>query len=136
MWHTQLGVNVTLSNQDWAVFLDTRDNGDYLIARNGWIGNSDPISFLDLFISSSPNNDSQYHNPRYDAIIAQARSTSVSEERMRFMHQAEDLFIGEDSVVAPIYFYTNKYMMNPALTGMYYTPTGLFYFDHVKQVSP
>ncbi|MDR3333944.1 MAG: peptide ABC transporter substrate-binding protein [Treponema sp.] len=136
MWHTQLGVNITLSNQDWAVFLDTRDNGDYLIARNGWIGNSDPISFLDLFISSSPNNDSQYHNPRYDAIIAQARSTSVPAERMRFMHQAEDLFIGEDSVVAPVYFYTNKYMMNPALTGMYYTPTGLFYFDHVRPVSP
>ncbi|MDR3146928.1 MAG: peptide ABC transporter substrate-binding protein, partial [Treponema sp.] len=58
MWRTSLGVTVTLSNQDWAVFLDTRKNGDYSIARDGWIGDyNDPINFLDMFLTGGGNNN-------------------------------------------------------------------------------
>jgi oligopeptide transport system substrate-binding protein len=51
---------------------------------------------------------------------------------MRYLHQAEDLLVGTDHAVAPIYFYTQTYMMNPALSGMYYTPLGYFFFTNVK----
>ena len=39
----------------------TRKDGDYSIARNGWIADyNDPISFLDMWISTSGNNDVQF----------------------------------------------------------------------------
>lgn len=133
MWRTALGVTVTLSNQDWAVFLDTRKTGGYSIARDGWIGDyNDPINFLDMFITGGGNNNSQYANPEYDRLIAAAKGTAVQADRMRYLHQAEDLLVGADYAVGPIYFYTQMYMMNPALSGMYYTPLGYFFFTNVK----
>jgi oligopeptide transport system substrate-binding protein len=133
MWRTALGVNVTLNNQDWAVFLDTRKNGDYSIARDGWIGDyNDPINFLDMFLSGGGNNNSQYASKAFDALIAQAKGTAVQADRMRYLHQAEDLLVGTDAAVAPIYFYTQSYMINPRLTGSYYTPLGYFYFNSTK----
>jgi oligopeptide transport system substrate-binding protein len=129
MWHTNLGVNVTLSNQDWAVFLDTRKKGDYSIARDGWIGDyNDPINFLDMHVSGGGNNNSQYANPAYDALIRQAQSTPVQTDRMRYLHQAEDLLVGQDSALAPIYFYTQPYMLSSRVKGMFYTPLGYFFF--------
>ncbi|MDR2760080.1 MAG: peptide ABC transporter substrate-binding protein [Spirochaetaceae bacterium] len=133
MWHTALGVTVTLSNQDWAVFLDTRKNGGYSLARDGWIGDyNDPINFLDMFVTGGGNNNSQYKKPEYDRLIAAAKGTAVQEDRMRYLHQAEDLLVGADYAVGPIYFYTQTYMMNPALSGMYYTPLGYFFFTNLK----
>lgn len=129
MWATELGVTVTLNNQDWAVFLDTRKNHDYDISRNGWIADyNDPISFLDMWLTGGGNNDAAYSNPKYDEAINVARGTSVPEERMKAMHEAEDIMMGQDSALAPIYFYTQKYMLNDELEGMYYTPLGYFFF--------
>jgi oligopeptide transport system substrate-binding protein len=136
MWRTALNVNVTLGNQDWAVFLDTRKNGDYTLARDGWIGDyNDPINFLDMFLTGGGNNNSQYKNPEFDALIAQAKSTSIQADRMRYLHQAEDLLLAQDAALAPIYFYTQPYMINPKLSGMYYTPLGYFFFQNV-QIAP
>ncbi|MDR1212100.1 MAG: peptide ABC transporter substrate-binding protein [Spirochaetaceae bacterium] len=133
MWRTALGVNVTLANQDWAVFLDNRKVGNYQIARHGWIADyNDPISFLDMWVTGGGNDDAQYAVPEYDRLIANAKSTSVPADRMRFMHQAEDIVMGRDHAVGPIYFYTQKYMINPKLSGLYYTPLGFFYFTQVK----
>jgi thioredoxin len=57
----QYGINMTIEKQEWATFLNTRKNGDYSVARNGWLGDyNDPISFLDMWITSSGNNDSQF----------------------------------------------------------------------------
>jgi oligopeptide transport system substrate-binding protein len=130
MWRTNLGVNVTLGNQDWAVFLDTRKNGEYSIARDGWIGDyNDPIGFLDMFLTGGGNNNSQYAVKEFDDLIAQAKGTAVQADRMRFMHLAEDILVGRDAAVAPLYFYTQSYMMNPRVKG-FYTPLGYFFFTN------
>ncbi len=132
MWQTQLGVTVNLTNQDWAVFLQTRKDGGYSIARNGWIADyNDPMSFLDMWLTGGGNNDAQYSNPEYDALIQAAKSTSDPAERMSLMHQAEDILMGEDVVHAAIYFYTNK-NMHQGFTGMYYTPLGYYFFGYTQ----
>lgn len=129
MWQTELGVTVSLNNQDWAVFLDTRKNGDYSIARNGWIADyNDPMSFIDMWMTGGGNNDAQYANPAYDKLVKAAKNTDVAADRMNYMHQAEDILIGEDSVLAPIYFYVNTKMVADGLEGIYYTPLGYYFF--------
>ncbi|MCI7013116.1 MAG: peptide ABC transporter substrate-binding protein [Clostridium sp.] len=132
MWQTELGVTVNLVNQEWNTFLDTRKNGDYSIARNGWIADyNDPMSFLDMWLTGGGNNDAQYSNPDYDALIMQAKSTSDLAERMSLMHQAEDILMGQDVVHAAIYFYTDKYM-SQGIKGMYFTPLGYYFFGYCK----
>lgn len=55
------GIDMTLQNQEWNTFLETRKKGDYTIARNGWLGDyNDPISFLDMWTTGSGNNDAQF----------------------------------------------------------------------------
>ena len=134
MWQEELGVTVTLSNQDWNVFLESRKQGDYQIARNGWIADyNDPCSFLDMWYTDGGNNDAQYSNPEYDAQIDAAKATSDPAERMTAFHAAEDILIGQDSVLAPIYFYTQPYMLADDIDGMYYTPLGYFFFGYTSR---
>ena len=133
MWQEKLGVQVSLQNQDWNVFLKERKEGNYNIARHGWIADyNDPMSFIDMWLTGGGNNDAQYSNPEFDKFVKAAKATSDQDERMENMHKAEDILIGEDNVVAPLYFYTNSYMIKPNIKGMYYTPLGYFFFKSAE----
>jgi len=102
-----------------------------MVARNGWIADyNDPMTFLDMWVTGGGNNDAQYSNPKYDELIAKAKATSNQEERMQYMHEAENILMKEDVFSAPIYFYTQSYMINPDVKGMYYTPLGYFFFGY------
>lgn len=128
MWQEQLGVQVTLQNVDWNVFLETRKKGDYTIARHGWIADyNDPMTFLDMWIDGGGNNDAKYDNPEFDKLIAEAKTQTDVEKRMELMHKAEDILM-KDAAIAPLYFYTQSYMLKPNIQGLYYTPLGYYFF--------
>ena len=134
MWNTQLGVNVSLANQDWNVFLEERKEGKFHIARGGWIADyNDPMCFLDMFISASGNNDPQYSNAEYDALISKAKKTADNAERMKLMHQAEDKIMEEDAILAPLFYYTQVDASH--LDGVYYTPLGFYFFKNASVVT-
>ncbi|MBP8640274.1 MAG: peptide ABC transporter substrate-binding protein [Oscillospiraceae bacterium] len=136
MWKTELGVTVTLNNQDWAALLQSRNDGDYSICRDSWSADyNDPCSFLDMWYTGNGNNLSQYSNAEYDAAIDAAKAATDSAERMKCFHDAEDILIGQDYVVAPIYFYTQMYMLDPSIKGMYYSPIGCFYFAYTSKAA-
>ncbi len=131
MWETELGVKVTLNNQEWAVFLQTRKDGNYSIARNGWIADyNDPMSFLDMWLTGGGNNDAQYANADYDAKIQEAKNTTDPAARMKLMHEAENIIMGQDWALNPLFFYTQKYMLSDRVGGMFYTPLGYFFFSY------
>ena len=131
MWQEELGVTVQLQNQEWNAFLETRKKGEYQIARNGWIADyNDPCSFLDMWYTGGGNNDAQYSNPEYDAMIDAAKATSDPAERMSYFHKAEDIIIGQDWALGPIYFYTQKYMMADDISGAFDTPLGYFIYGY------
>ena len=133
MWEEELGVTVTLNNQEWAAFVQTRKDGDYSIARNGWIGDyNDPMTFLDMFKTGGGNNDAKYSNKEFDELIDKANTTVDVAERMKLMHQAEDLLVGQDYGIAPLYFYTQYFMLKDDIKGMY-TPLGFFFFGYTQK---
>ncbi|MEE4110124.1 MAG: peptide ABC transporter substrate-binding protein, partial [Halieaceae bacterium] len=47
MWKQHLGVDITLENQEWQVYLGAVREGRFQIARRGWNGDVSPDSFLD-----------------------------------------------------------------------------------------
>ncbi len=127
MWK-QIGVNVTLVSQEWNTFLNTRKNGEYFIARNGWLGDyNDPISFLDMWITGGGNNDAQWSNTQYDEIIRKVKASTDATERYKLMHDAEDI-IFEESMLSPIYYYVDLFLLNQKIEGFYSSPLGYKYF--------
>lgn len=127
MWK-ELGVNVELVQQEWATFLNTRKNGDYQIARDGWIADfNDPISFLDMYISTSGNNNSQWKNAEYDALIEKVKASSDQEERMKLMHEAEAMLF-KDAILSPLFYQVDLFLLSPKLQGAYTNALGFRYF--------
>ncbi|MFC1816491.1 peptide ABC transporter substrate-binding protein [Thermodesulfobacteriota bacterium] len=117
MWKTALNVNVTLANQDWKVYLDSRKNKDYDLSRAGWIGDyADPNTFLDMFVTDGGNNHSGWSNKTYDSLIAQAAKTTDREKRYRMFQKAEKIFL-EEAPIIPIYTYTNTFLISPDVKG-------------------
>ena len=56
-----LGIEVTIQSQDWNVFLQERKNGNYDFCREGWLADfNDPINMLEMWITTSGNNDCQF----------------------------------------------------------------------------
>ncbi|MEN6413260.1 MAG: peptide ABC transporter substrate-binding protein [Veillonellales bacterium] len=128
MWRKNLGVNVSLVNQEWKVFLSSRHRGDYQVSRHGWLGDyADPMTFLDMFTSDSGNNDAQYKNSDYDKLITLAKKTSNPTLRLQALHTAEKMLL-DDAVIAPIYFYTQLTMVTPHVKGYTHSVLGVTYF--------
>ena len=56
-----VGINLSIQVQDWNVFLEERKNGNFDFAREGWIADfNDPINMLEMWTTTSGNNDCQY----------------------------------------------------------------------------
>ena len=151
----KFGIEMSLENQEWATFLDTRKQGNYSVARNGWVADyTDPICFLDMWITESGNNDVQFGKgghadvavysldltsfgydikvengtwaETYDVLISEIKKCTDSETRFAMMHLAEDMLM-ETGCISPIYFYTDLYMLNPKVEGFYSNPLGYKY---------
>ncbi len=123
MWKKNLGVNVSLSNQESKVFLSSRNQGTFQVARASWIGDyADPMTFMDVF--KDPANDAKYNNPAYNRLVEQAQSTNDQNIRMQTMHAAEKLLF-EDAVLLPIYYTTQPYVAKPHVKGYFWSVLGL-----------
>ena len=128
MWKTTLGIDCTIAEQEWGVFLNTRQNGEYSVARHGWLGDyNDPISFLDMWVTDGGNNDAQWSNAEYDALIKGVKTGTDRTKRYADMHKAEDILMKE-LPVAPIYYYVDLYLKSTKLDGFYSSPLGYKYF--------
>jgi oligopeptide transport system substrate-binding protein len=120
-WAENLGIEVTLLNQEWATYLSTRRQGDFQVARAGWIGDyQDPNTFLDMFVTGTAMNGGRFSNARYDELIAQAATMDPGPARMRTLEQAEEIFITEEAAVMPIYYYVTINMIDTDKWGGWY----------------
>ncbi len=125
MWQRTLGIKVTLINQEWKVFTQSRESGEFDILRSSWIGDYiDPSTFLDVWTSESGNNFTGWTSDHYDSFLYQSRIASSQEDRFGYFKSAEELLIREQPII-PIYFYTSVYLKHPAVKG--YHPTLLNY---------
>ncbi|PIE07653.1 MAG: oligopeptide ABC transporter substrate-binding protein OppA [Rhodobacterales bacterium] len=114
MWKQNLGVKVTLENQEWKTFLETRGDHDFEIARGAWCGDYNEAStFLDLVETNSGYNDAGYSNAEVDALLAEAKSMDDPSGNYTRIEE----IISEEMPIIPIYFYAEAFMMSPSLVG-------------------
>ncbi|MCL6559657.1 MAG: peptide ABC transporter substrate-binding protein, partial [Firmicutes bacterium] len=132
MWKKNLGIDVDLQVQEWKVFISNRTNGNYEIARHGYIADfNDAGSLFDLWVSGSPNNDAKYNNPEYDRIVNAATREQDPARRSELYHQAEDILMN-DMPIAPLFYYNIQYMLQPYIKGMHISPLGWSFFRTVE----
>ena len=129
MWKKNLGINVSLSQQEWKVFQTTRTQKQYQIARHGWSGDYvDPMTFLEMWTSTSALNDAGFSNAEYDSVISDAISELDTKKREELLHKAEDILMDEMPIM-PIYYYTKVKGIKPYVKGIKQSQIGFVYFD-------
>ena len=125
--YAELGINLQVNIVEWSSFTPMRRNGEYDIARNGWVGDySDASNMLDLLYSTNGNNDGKYNNPDYDAAMELSRTTTDAAERSQALHTAEDILM-EDAACIPVAYYNDFWLQSPKLTGSWHSATGYWY---------
>ncbi len=151
-----VGITMNLENQEWNTFLNTRKEGQYSVARNGWLADyNDPICFLDMWTTVSGNNDIQFGKgahaelamydldltalgyetkvedgtwaETYDVLIATIKGETDNEKRYELMHIAEDMLMAT-GCVTPLYYYTDVFMIDDSVDGFFCNPLGYKYF--------
>jgi oligopeptide transport system substrate-binding protein len=151
MWKENLGVEVKLEQQEWAVFQESRRIGMYPISRGGWLGDyPDPNTMLDLFTSYSGNNDAQWRfengaafshdtvlnpgNEAFDQAIEDAMDTTGT-ERDAYLKEAEEILLVDETVILPIYHYNRTSLINSdKVSGVERSLMGSWYFGNAELV--
>lgn len=124
----ELGIDLQVNIVEWSSFTPMRRNGEYDVARNGWVGDySDPSNMLDLLYSTNGNNDGKFSNSEYDAAMDTSRTTLDAAERSEALHTAEDILMAEAGCV-PIAYYNDFWLQSDKITGSWHSPYGYWYF--------
>jgi len=109
---TQLGINSTLKQQEWAQYLEflgPPPNNAVDVYRLGWIYDfPDAINGLELWTCDSGNNNTNYCDKDFDALVAQAKEEPDETARFAIYKQLEEKLFGQDGAlpIMPIYWYT------------------------------
>lgn len=150
------GISLTVSAQDMTAFLASRAEGNYSIVRHSWSADyDDPVSFLALWTTGAGSNEigfgrgvhADYEGysitiggatrtgltwaESYDALLYTICSTNDTAQRYELMHQAETLLMSTGAI-CPLYEYTNVYLLNANLQGVFTSPTGAKYFMYAQ----
>ncbi|WP_215848276.1 peptide ABC transporter substrate-binding protein [Candidatus Pantoea bituminis] len=117
MWKKNLGVDVTLENQEWKTYIDSRNSGNFDVIRASWVGDyNEPSTFLSLLTSGNTSNIARFKNEDYDAVMAKASSETSEQARNVDYNRAEQI-LADQAPIAPIYQYTNGRLIKPWVKG-------------------
>ncbi len=126
MWKDVLGINVSLTNQEWKVFLKTVKGADTpQIYRSGWNLDYPDANNFDREVVASGGNDNPvdangkpigglfWKDANYEKLIAEAAVEQDPAKRIEMYAQAEKILVWDDAVVIPIYWYTAVSVTKP-----------------------
>jgi len=134
MWQSALGVKTSIVAEDFNTLVEHRHKrqSDLQVFWYAWAADyPDPTTFLDLFTSDSPENDTAYANPAYDKLIAEAERTPDDYRRAGLLQDAEELLV-HDNPVIPLYARAQPYLVKPWVRGYHIDPCGLTYDREVN----
>jgi len=124
-YRKNLGVDLGVEIVTFDAALDRVDAEDYEINYSfGWQGDyDDPMTFMDLYLSDSPFNNSFFENEEYDRLIKEAQNTSDLQLRMQNMLKAERILI-ELAGTVPVYYQAQAGLQKPYLKNYVTHPFG------------
>jgi ABC-type oligopeptide transport system substrate-binding subunit len=136
MWD-ELGIDTTIKSQEWAQYLEflgPPPNKAVDAYRLGWIYDfPDAINGLELFTCDSGNNNTNWCNEEFDALVEEAKATIDDEARYEIYRQLEGVMFDEDGEVplTPIMWYTTPNLESDAVRDTFFI-SPLNYIDFTK----
>lgn len=116
----------------FGAYLDILSSGEAGMFRFGWAAEYPTMdaALSPLFDSRSTppsggRNFMRYTNPEVNALIDQARATSDEPTRHRLYQQVEDLALGRDQVIVPLFTYHHRFVAATRVENLYLSPFGL-----------
>jgi oligopeptide transport system substrate-binding protein len=129
MWEKVLGVQVNIKNQEWKTFLQARHEGNYAVARDGWVADYNSVTtYTQLYQCNSPQNNSHYCNSNYDKLLAKAMIEPNPAKRKKLYQQALAIPLNDYAVI-PLFQYTYTKLVKPYVQNY---KVEINYLDHVQ----
>ena len=126
MWRRNLGIDLTLHNQEWKVYMDSQHSENFQFQRGGWIADYvDPHVFLDIWQTEGPNNNTNWGSSEFDTLLHTALAAPTTEARFEIYQRMEALFL-DAMPVMPIFFYTRPRLISPKVKHYFTTPIDNF----------
>ncbi len=124
----ELGINMTINIQEWKTVTADRRNGNFDVARNGWVYDwDDPSNMINLLETDNGNNDGKYSSPDFDKAVDEARTTTDLKVHFEKLHEAEQVALN-DAAMAPVAYYNDFWLQKQNLKGTWHSPYGYWYF--------
>lgn len=119
LWKENLGiVNITLNNQEWKTYLDTRRTHKHQMARASWCADyNEPSSFLNTLKSNSSINYGKYQSAQFDNLMRQTLQAGVSDEQRAKLYQQAEAQADKDTANIFVYYYQNNRLVKPYVQG-------------------
>ncbi|MBA2700200.1 MAG: peptide ABC transporter substrate-binding protein [Chloroflexi bacterium] len=118
-WRTQFGLETEQIGSEFGVFLTQRTDGEYDLARDGWgadypHGNN---QLNGLFTCGGGNNNYQYCNKDFDALITQAVAEPDQDKQAELYKQAQTILM-DDAAFLPLRFAVTPVLIRPYVGGL------------------
>lgn len=98
---------------------------DYDISLSSWGPDySDPMTYLDMWVEGGSANRMDYHNPKLDELVSQARVETDLAKRFDIMLNIEKILLEEDAAIAPLYQDGSAILMRDKIKNLIVHPTG------------
>ncbi len=118
-WQRELGIRVSLRNEEWGSAQNTQQQMNFMLSRRAWVGDYlDPNTFLDMYVTNGENNNTGFSNAEYDRLIADAAQEPDATQRMNMLERAERILMDQMPII-PVYFYVSRNMVKPYVRGFY-----------------
>jgi len=141
MWEENLGINVELRTNEWAVYLDYLDQCNnskedlaactFNAYRMGWVMDyGDPQNQLEVvFAPSSTFQYTGWESERFDELMAQAGASFDTAERETLYKEADQILCGDEAAIIPVISYDRSILVKNGVT-YEFPPFGAPHFRH------
>ncbi len=129
-----LNIEIKLNAQELQTNYSMRHAGNFDLCRMNWTADfSDPYTYLSMLLSDSTYNCSGIKNEQYDELVGRSDSETDPVKRSALMHEAEQLAVGEQFYILPLYAMKSVNLVNPKIEGIRQIPaSGALEYRYAK----
>jgi oligopeptide transport system substrate-binding protein len=136
MWKQALGIEVRLTAVEFKSLLQDIDRGDVEMFRSAWVGDyNDAYTFAQYFRSDFGINLPHYRGAEYDSLVSAAIGETDLSKRRELLQNAERVLL-RDHPIIPLYFYVNKHLVKPEVSGWYDNVMNVVYSKDLTLTPP
>ena len=117
MWRQQLGIVVTLRNEETQVLNASKRSMAFQMVRGSWNATTyqDPFYFLGAWQTGALYNEAKWSDAEFDRMIAATWTVDAAAREAAFQ-RAEAIFL-EQMPAIPLFFSTQTMLMSPSVKG-------------------